>query len=107
MQCLEILAGYGVGPNLLQLQKQFWENSKMVCHAGGNIGAPFNAKWGVTQGGPLSSLMFNVCVNLVAMEWLWQYLGDNAAQRGIGEAVHNCVVVFFVDNGLVVARCPE
>ena len=24
--CLEILAGYGVGPNLIRLQKKFWDD---------------------------------------------------------------------------------
>ena len=69
--CLKILAGYGVGPNLLHLQKQFWDNAKMVCRAGGNYGESFGAYRGVTQGGPLSSLMFNVCVDCVIREWLW------------------------------------
>jgi hypothetical protein len=54
-RCLEILAGYGVGPNLLRLQKKFWDGAKMVCHAGDNYGLPFGAHHGVTQGGPLSS----------------------------------------------------
>jgi hypothetical protein len=35
-QCLEILAGYSVGPSLLRLQKQFWDDAKMVCRASGN-----------------------------------------------------------------------
>ncbi len=39
-RCLEILAGYGVGPNLLRLQKKFWDDAKMVCRAGGNYGLP-------------------------------------------------------------------
>ncbi len=42
-QCLGILAGYGVGPNLLRLQEEFWDNAKMVCRAGGNYGEPFGA----------------------------------------------------------------
>jgi hypothetical protein len=70
----------------------------MVCCAGGSYGEPFSAGWGVTQGGPLSSLMFNVCVDAVVREWLRQCLGDNAARMGIGEAVHDHVVAFFVDN---------
>jgi hypothetical protein len=41
--CLEILAGYGVGQNLLLLQKWFWGNVKMVCHAGSNYGESFGA----------------------------------------------------------------
>jgi hypothetical protein len=55
---------------MLRLQKHFWDTAQLVCHAGGNYGEPFNAKRGFTQGGPLSSLMFNVCVDAVVREWL-------------------------------------
>jgi hypothetical protein len=106
-QCLEILAGYGVGPNLLRIQKNFWDDAKTVCHAGGNYGLPFEAHRGVTQGGPLSSLMFNVCVNCVVREWLRQVLGEDVAQDGVGNLVRNQCIAFFVDDGLVAARCPE
>ena len=78
-RCLEILAGYGVGPNLLRLQKKFWDKAKMVCCAGGNYDLPFGAHCGVTQGGALSSLMFNVCVDCVVREWLRQVLGEDVA----------------------------
>jgi hypothetical protein len=61
-KCLEIMTGYGVGPKLLFLQEKFWDQAKMVCHAGGSFGILFATFWGVTQGGPLSSLMFYVCV---------------------------------------------
>ena len=59
-RCLKILAGYGVGPKLLRLQKQFWAEAKMVCCAGGNYGEPFGAFRGVTQGdhSPASCSMF-------------------------------------------------
>jgi hypothetical protein len=106
-RCLEILAGYGVGPNLLCLQKKFWDKAKMVCRAGGNYGLPFGAHRGVTQGGPLSSLMFNVCVDCVVREWLRQVLGDNVAQGGVGNLVSDQCIAFFVNDGLVAARYPE
>jgi hypothetical protein len=77
--CLEILVGYGVGPNLLCLQKTFWEDAKMVCRTGGNHCLPFGAQRGVTQRGPFSSLMFNVRVNCAIREWLRQVLGDDTA----------------------------
>jgi hypothetical protein len=48
MRCLEILAGYRVGPNLLHLQKRFWDGARMVCHAGGSYGEPFSTRRGVT-----------------------------------------------------------
>jgi hypothetical protein len=79
----------------------------MVCHAGGNFEEPFNAGRGITQGGPLSGLMFNICVDAVVKEWLRQKLGDNAAQKGLEEAARNHVVAVFVNDGLVAGRCPE
>jgi hypothetical protein len=51
--------------------------------------------------------MFNICVNAVVREWLRQVLGDNAAQKGLGEAAHDRMVAFFVDDMLVTARCLE
>ncbi len=76
---LKILAGYAVGPNFLRLQKKFWDDAKMVCPVGGNYSLPFGAHRGVTQGGPLSSLMFNVCVDCVVRDWLRQVLGEGVA----------------------------
>jgi hypothetical protein len=64
-QCLAIMTGYGVGPKLLCLQAKFWNQAEMVCPAGGSFGKPFHAFRGMTQGGLLSSLMFNVCVDAV------------------------------------------
>jgi hypothetical protein len=77
---------YGVGPRMLALQKHFWDTAKLMCRAGGNYGEPFSAKRGVTtQGGPLSSLMFNVCVDAVIREWLHQTLGEEAVHDGLGD----------------------
>jgi hypothetical protein len=82
------------------------DNAKMVCCTGCNYGEPFGAYQGVTQGGALSSLMFNVCVNCVVREWLHQVMGDNVARGRVGEAVCNHCITFFVDDKLVAARCP-
>ena len=64
------MTGYGVGPKLLHLQEKFWDQGEMLCHAGGSFGNPFATFWGVTQGGLLSSIMLNVCVDAVIREWL-------------------------------------
>jgi len=103
---LEILAAYGVGPKLLALQKHFWETAVLVCRAGGNYGEPFSAERGVTQGGPLSSLMFNVCVDAVVREWLHQTLGEEAARDGLGDRAAEILVAFYVDDGLIASRDP-
>ncbi len=102
-KCLEITTGYGVGPKLLCLQKYFWDQAKMACRAGGSFGKPFSAFRGVTQGGPLSSLMFNVCVDAVIREWLCWMIDKEAAGR-VFSVVCKEVVAFFVNNGLVGSR---
>ncbi len=101
------MAAYGVGPNLLRLQKQLWDDAKMVCCIGGNYGESFGDYRGITQGGPLSSLVFNVCVDCAIREWFRQVLGEDAARDGLGEDARDHMVAFFVNNRLVVARCPE
>jgi hypothetical protein len=97
------MTGYGVGPKLLSLQMQFWTQAEMVCHAGDSFGKPFAAFRGVTQGGPLSSIMFNVCVDAVIREWLCRMINEDAASGVFSEACRE-IVAFFVDNGLVGSR---
>jgi hypothetical protein len=65
-----IMTGYGVGPKILGLQAKFWDKVQFVCCTGGSFWKPFEAFRGVTQGDPLSSLMFNVCFDAVIREWL-------------------------------------
>jgi hypothetical protein len=91
---------------MLRLQKHFWDTAKLVCCAGGNYGEPFNAKRGVTQGGPLSSLMFNVCVDTVVREWLYQTLDEDIARDRIGDQVAKILVVCYVNDGLIASRDP-
>ncbi len=66
--CLLILEGYGMGPNIVWLISNFWQDATMVCHASGNYGGPFRAGQGVTQGGPLSAKLFNILVDAVVRE---------------------------------------
>ena len=93
-RCLAIMTGYGVGPKLLHLQTKFWEQAQMVCRAGGSFGKPFCAYRGVTQGGPLSSLMFNICVDAVIREWLRRTMDEEAAHGRFAEACREIVAFF-------------
>jgi hypothetical protein len=77
----------------------------MVCRVGDNFGKPFNAYHGVTQGGLLSFLMFNVCVDVVIREWLRRMMNKEAA-HGIFTEASREIVAFFVDDGLVGLRDP-
>jgi hypothetical protein len=105
-QTLNILAAYGVRPKMLRLQKHFWDTAKLLCHAGGNYGETFNAERGVTQGGPLSSLMFNVCVDAIVREWLCRTLDKDIARDGIGNLVAKILVAFYVNDGLIASCDP-
>jgi len=51
--------------------------------------------------------MFNVCVDCVVREWLRQVLGEDVPRDGVGDLVCDQCIPFFVDDGLVAARCPE
>ncbi len=104
-KCLVIMTGYGVGPKLLRLQEKFWDQAEMVCCAGGSLGKPFATFWGITQGGPLSSLMFNVYVDAVIREWLCWLINKEAASGVFSEACRE-IVAFFVDDRLVRSRDP-
>jgi hypothetical protein len=99
------MTGYGVGPKLLCLQTHFWTQAEMVCRAGGSFGKPFAAFRGITQGGPLSSIMFNVCVDAVIREWLCRTINKDSASRVFSEACKE-IVAFFVDDELVRSRDP-
>ncbi len=105
-QTLDILEAYGVGPKMLRLQKHFWDTAKLVCRAEGNYGESFNAARGITQGGPLLSLMFNVCVDAIVREWLCQMLDKDIARDGTGNQAAKILVAFYVDDGLIASCDP-
>jgi retron-type reverse transcriptase len=61
----------------------------------------------VTQGGPLSSLIFNVVVDAVVREWLRWTLDNKATRDGLTLAQSATrMVSFYVDDGVLSARDP-
>jgi hypothetical protein len=51
--------------------------------------------------------MINVVINAVVREWLCQTLGAEAARQGLGNLVRTQMVAFYVDDRVLLARCPE
>jgi hypothetical protein len=102
-KCLKIKTGYVVRPKLLRLQAKFWDQAQMVCHTGGSFGILFATFWGFTQGGLLSSLMFNVCVDAVIREWPCWTIKEEAAGWVFTGACRD-FIAFFVDDELVRLR---
>jgi hypothetical protein len=107
-RCLEILVGYGVGPNMLRLISQFWSSAVMVCRASGNYGIAFKASRGVTQGGPLSATLFNIVVNCVAREWLRRLReGINLEEDEVERLMAEFLAIFYVDDAYLASRDPD
>jgi hypothetical protein len=50
--------------------------------------------------------MFNVCVDAIVREWLYQTLDEDIARDGIGDQVTKILVAFYVDDGLIASRDP-
>jgi hypothetical protein len=81
-QYIMILEGYRAGPRLHQLIRGFWCNAIMVCRTVGNYGMAFKAGRGVTQGGSLSTKLFNILVDAVVRKWVWQLEEDGDYDKG-------------------------
>ena len=68
--CLEILEGYGMGPQAHHILHSYWDRLWMVALGGGYYGAKFQVFWGVNQWQPLSPAIFNVVVDIVVSHWI-------------------------------------
>jgi retron-type reverse transcriptase len=62
---IELLQAYGVGPRSIRILRNFWNNLQLVPRQGGFYGKPIKSERGVTQGDPLSPIVFNVAVDAV------------------------------------------
>ena len=68
--CLEILEGYGMGPQSRRLLQTYWRRLTMVARAGGYYRTAFQGALGVSQGDPLSPTIFIVVVDAVVRNWV-------------------------------------
>ena len=51
-RCLDILAGYRVGPRTIRILRMYWARLQVEAKAGGNYGPAFQIHGGITQGDP-------------------------------------------------------
>ena len=73
----------------------------MVAQEGGYYGAAFKGDWGVTQGDPLSSKIFNVVVDVVVRHWV-SVMVEGAEERGKrGQEGRHHNALFYADDGMV------
>jgi len=80
----------------------------MVCRALGNYGTPFKAGRDVTQGGPLSTKLFNIMVDAVAHEWFRELReGGDYEEWELDELMSTFFAIFYVDNSYLASRDAE
>ena len=72
-RCLEILEEVGMGPCALRLINSFCDHELLVCRASGYHGRVLKSERGVTQGDPLSPTIFNLIVDTIVREWIFQW----------------------------------
>ena len=99
---MEILEDAGVGPCARRLIKSFSENETLVCRASGYYGRAFKSDRGVTQGGPLSPTIFNLMVDAIVREWIYQMVATGFDTTDI----RVIAAVFYADDGLIATRDP-
>ena len=93
-RCMEVLRGYGLGADLQRLLERYWNDQTVVPRAGGYYGQPFKTERGVTQGGPVSSTIFNILVNAVVQATLVEVCGPQEDQHGLRWASGEHGIVF-------------
>ena len=84
---MEILMGYGVGPQKERILQYYWDLLSMVFRVGRYYGTHFKRNQGVTQGDPLSPTNFNMVVEVVIIHWFTVMAGEEAGTYGFGQAV--------------------
>ena len=100
-----ILEGYGVGPRMVRLIRNYWRDAIMVCRASGNYGQPFKAGRGVTQGGPLLAKLFNILVDAVVREMFWQLREEGDYKEAeLAELLATFFAIFYVDDAYLALR---
>ena len=86
-RCMEILEGYGVGPNPRRLLINYWRRLTMVARAGGYYGTAFGGERVVTQGDLLSPTISNMVVDAVVRHWVNGIVEEAEARGETGRKV--------------------
>ena len=66
---LELLAGYGFGPNVLQFLHRVWANACLALGQMGYHGVPISLEHEIWQGDILSPLFLNIIVDCILHQW--------------------------------------
>ena len=103
-RCLEVLLGYGMGPNLARLLTAYWDRQRIVLKTGKFLGKEFKTGRGLTKGDPASTMIFNIVVDAVVRAVLDMVCGPQEAQHGLGWAAGERNLIFYADSGRIAGK---
>ena len=66
---MEIIVGYGVGPQMKRIPRHYWDHLSMVYRLGCYYSTLFKFHLGVTQGLPLTPAIFKILVDALIRHW--------------------------------------
>ena len=106
-RCVDILEGYGAGPQVRRLLHTYWRRLTMVARAAGYYRTDFKGERGVTQGDPLSPTIFNVVVDAVVCNWMMGIIADAEERGDLEEKRRHQAALLYADDGMVASSDPR
>ena len=104
---LNILTGYGVGPQTLWILSTYWTRIWMDSKYGGYSGPPFQGYCGVTQVDPLSPMVFNMVVGAVICHKVMVAVRMDTGLEVLEDTIQELAAFSYVDYGLIESPCME
>ena len=98
-QCIDILSGYEVGPRTIRILQTYWVGLQVAAKAGGRYLPALQSHYGVTQGKPLSPMIFNVFVYAVIRHWVTAVLGgqEGTGQEGLETSILSLSLLLYAN----------
>ena len=106
-RCLEPPTGYRLGTNLAQILENYWRRQMIAPKVGKYLGTAFGTGRGVTQGDPVSPIIFNIMVDAVVRAALEEVCSPQEARHCMGWEAGERNIVLNADEGSTAGRVQE
>ena len=93
-----------MGPNMARLLKIYWDRQKIVPRTGRFLRKDFRMGGRVTQGDPVSPMIFSIVVYAVVRAVLDVVCGPQYAQYSLGWAAVEIILIFKANDVRITVR---